>query len=162
RAGTAVLPPPTRHGASAWRINACRLEKLTWLKGATRIPARGRACTCLMRLKWAIASGRRSAARTIRLHPASGRSRRLPDRRIPPRHDFPGHQLHRALVERGIDPVHSGIDQLTKIADLLAQGQDLVDHPVDAAVDHAVIHDPVVGDLLVRLLFRGLEHVEPL
>src|SRR5947209_6794480 len=78
----------------------------------------------------------------------------LADRGVHARHDLLGHQLHGALVERRFHPVHSRIDQLAKIADLLAQGEDPVDHLVDAAVDHAMVHDIVMGDLLVGLLLE--------
>jgi hypothetical protein len=36
------------------------------------------------------------------------------------RHNLLRHQLHGAFVERGIDPVHAGIDQLPEIAGFLA------------------------------------------
>ncbi len=49
----------------------------------------------------------------------------LADRRVHARHDLLGHQLHRALGERRIDPVHAGIDHLAEIAGLLAQREDL-------------------------------------
>src|SRR5262245_38787366 len=65
--------------------------------------------------------------------------RRLSDRRVDARQHLFGHQLHRALGERRIDPVHTGIDDLAEVADLLAQRQKLLDHLVDAAVDHAVV-----------------------
>ena len=50
---------------------------------------------------------------------------RLADRGIDARHDFLGHQLHRALGERRVDPVHAGIDQFAEIAGLLVQLEDL-------------------------------------
>src|SRR5262245_61142317 len=61
------------------------------------------------------------------------------DRGVDARQHLLGHQLHRAPAERGIDPIHAGIDDLAEIADLLSQRQQLIDHLVDAAVDHAVV-----------------------
>ena len=51
---------------------------------------------------------------------ASSRRGGFADCGIHARHNLLRHQLHGAFVERGIDPVHAGIDQLPEIAGFLA------------------------------------------
>src|SRR5262245_48078484 len=110
----------------------------------------------LLRRRWMRGSSPRMTAFTSRRGGGFG------DGRVDPRHDLFGHQLHGALVQCRLDPVHAGVDELAEVADFFAEREDLVDNIVDAAVDHAVIHDIVEGDLFVRLFLVRLEHIEPL
>ena len=65
------------------------------------------------------------------------------DGRVQPWHDLGRHQLHRALAELLVHPVHAGVDQLAEIAHLLAQREKLVQHLLFVALG-------------VRLGFTGL------
>src|SRR5882672_4090892 len=71
-------------------------------------------------------------------------------------HHLLGHQLHGAPGELGVDPIVAGIVERAERADLLAEGEDLLDHAVHAAGDdqlrgHAVGVDRGVGLALVEL-----------
>ena len=85
----------------------------------------------------------------------------LGDRGVDARHHFLGHQLHRALLEPGVDPVHAGVDQLAEVADALAEGEDLVDHLVHRAADHQAVEHEVERHLGVGLVLVLLEHDVP-
>src|SRR5262249_6201760 len=96
---------------------------------------------CRSAAGWRWRRWRRNSRSRAKMHRwvTSRRGGGFADGGVDPRHDFFGHQLHGALVQCRLDPVHAGVDQLAEVADLFAEREDLVNDVVDAAVDHAVI-----------------------
>src|SRR6185437_15572528 len=84
-------------------------------------------------------------------------SQRLADAR----HHLARHQLHRALPEPRIDPVMPGIEQSAELADLFAEGEELVDDAVDAAADYQGIDHVIEGDGGVGHGTVALEELRP-
>src|SRR5215471_15665832 len=83
---------------------------------------------------------------------------RLRDCAVDLRHDLGRHQLHRALRESRVDPVHARVDDLAEIADSLPERQDLVDDLIHRAPNHEAVEDEVGRELRVRLVLALLEH----
>src|SRR5713226_6663610 len=57
------------------------------------------------------------------------------DRAVEPRHHLGRHQLHRALRELRVHPVHAGVDDLAELARALAKRKQLLHDPVHRAAE---------------------------
>jgi hypothetical protein len=75
------------------------------------------------------------------------------------RHDFFGHQLHRAACQYRIDPVVSGIKQRAEVTGDFTESQQLVYHAVDRAGQHQTRRDGVGVDGVVWLTLVQLEQI---
>src|ERR1700681_2848136 len=72
------------------------------------------------------------------------------DRRADARHHLGCHQLHRALPERRVGPVVSGVEQRPEVADLRAKREQLLDHGFHGPADHERVQHVVERDRRVR------------
>ena len=77
------------------------------------------------------------------------------------RHDLLRHQLHRAPPEPLVRPIVAGIEERAEIADLLAEGEQIVDDLVGSAPDHDLIDDRLRRDRRIGGALVGLEEVRP-